>query len=559
MKKILIGIAATLTILPMFAFAQVGDVAPATTSKCVSITHDLQYRSRDAQTGGDVSTLQDFLQSQGYLNSEPTGYFGLLTQSAVKSYQKANGILNSGYFGPITRGKLVSALCAGNNSNGVSSTNNTNRIVNSSKTALCPNGMLLSNNCKTATICAPGVLYNSATGALCTTSTAPKQPTIYFFVPLTSNVNTGQSDTLSWNVVNANRCVLQYGSSEENVALISSKTVYPTQTTSYKLWCVNDPGTGKDGPSAERTTSITVIPSSSTQQSINLTNPLDGHLWTIGDNQVINWTSSGIASNVIGHITLRNTYGTTYTIPNVPNTGSYRWSSVGTINGSVIPAGRYAVQVTMDNLQSEGIGTLTIATSASTPTCSLTSDRLSYTLGDTITYSWTSQNATYASWQQDTSGKDHLWLPGDKLSANSSQQVSASVIGNPTATLLATRSDGKDGLCSKTVNIAAPSSATIDIVSPQANAGYTRGTNTTIKWSTYGISSGAKIYVDLVGPDGTIYHAATNLANDTTSETLYHISTAQPEGIYSVKVCANEINGKTWCDVKGPIYLSDKG
>ncbi|MDP2629152.1 MAG: IPT/TIG domain-containing protein [Candidatus Harrisonbacteria bacterium] len=61
---------------------------------------------------------------------------------------------------------------------------------------------------------------------------------------------------LSWTVTNAQRCVLQYGSQEETVGLSGSKTVSPSVSTEYKLWCANDPGDGKDGPSASETLDV---------------------------------------------------------------------------------------------------------------------------------------------------------------------------------------------------------------------------------------------------------------------------------------------------------------
>lgn len=75
-----------------------------------------------------------------------------------------------------------------------------------------------------------------------------------------STITAGQSATLSWKIADANRCILQYGSKEENIppSGSSSLTVYPSQTTSYRIWCANDPGTGKDGPSAEKTVTINV-------------------------------------------------------------------------------------------------------------------------------------------------------------------------------------------------------------------------------------------------------------------------------------------------------------
>jgi len=101
-------------LVPVLSFAQVGDVDPNPSSECVSITNNLRYRDRDVNKNGEVSTLQDFLQSQGYLNSEPTGYFGLMTQKAVKDFQKSNSISPTGYVGTITKEKIsnLTGVCA---------------------------------------------------------------------------------------------------------------------------------------------------------------------------------------------------------------------------------------------------------------------------------------------------------------------------------------------------------------------------------------------------------------------------------------------------------------
>lgn len=84
-------------------------------------------------------------------------------------------------------------------------------------------------------------------------------------------VNGKQSVTLSWASTNANRCVLQYGGQEYAVSTAGSKVVTVTGTTQYTLVCTNDPGTGKDGPSATATTTVymylTLNPSYSTTTS----------------------------------------------------------------------------------------------------------------------------------------------------------------------------------------------------------------------------------------------------------------------------------------------------
>ena len=118
MKKYILSLFTVLVlgllIVPSFSFAQVGDVDPnPTATDCVALQNNLRYRDRDINKNGEVSTLQDFLQSKGYLNSEPTGYFGLLTFKAVKDFQKANDISPTGYVGPITRAKIKALTCDG--------------------------------------------------------------------------------------------------------------------------------------------------------------------------------------------------------------------------------------------------------------------------------------------------------------------------------------------------------------------------------------------------------------------------------------------------------------
>ena len=76
--------------------------------ECLSLQNNLGYQSLDNFTNGEVSILQYFLQLQGYLNSEPTGYFGPLTFQATKDFQSDNGISPTGYVGPITRAKIAS-------------------------------------------------------------------------------------------------------------------------------------------------------------------------------------------------------------------------------------------------------------------------------------------------------------------------------------------------------------------------------------------------------------------------------------------------------------------
>lgn len=99
--------------IPLVSSAQTEVDPNPNTSICISLQNNLHYRSKDINTNGEVSTLQDFLQSKGYLSSEPTGYFGLLTLQASKKFQNANGINGNGYVGPVTRAKIKDVSCNG--------------------------------------------------------------------------------------------------------------------------------------------------------------------------------------------------------------------------------------------------------------------------------------------------------------------------------------------------------------------------------------------------------------------------------------------------------------
>ncbi len=279
---------------------------PASASACLSLSYNLYADQVDARTNGEVTKLQQFLAQDAsiYPAGLITGYFGPKTEAAVREWQEKNGVISSGspdttgygYVGPRTR----AAMACGGSANSVITT---------------------------------------------ITNTTPLSPTVSFQASPTT-VGAERKSKLSWSTTNVNRCVLQYGSSEKNVGINGSKVVSPSQTTSYRLWCVNDPGTGYDGPSAEKTISVSVA----------------------------------------------------------------------------------------------------------SPSCSLTTNKSSYQLGEDIVFSWTSKNATYSTFQQDTSGRDHLYFSGDKNDTNGSYSTTANVYGNPSATLLIYNYYGNSS-CSVTVPV----------------------------------------------------------------------------------------------------------
>ncbi len=59
-----------------------------------------------SRKGPDVTELQNRLATEGFFTAGSTGYFGPKTKIAVKAYQKAHGIAQTGLVGILTRGEL---------------------------------------------------------------------------------------------------------------------------------------------------------------------------------------------------------------------------------------------------------------------------------------------------------------------------------------------------------------------------------------------------------------------------------------------------------------------
>jgi peptidoglycan hydrolase-like protein with peptidoglycan-binding domain len=107
--------------VPTFSHAlpnpNVADVDPngdTASNSCVTLSSTgLRYRATDYVTGGEVSLLQDFLISKGFLSGQPTGFFGSMTFSAVKNFQKSVGFSPTGYVGNLTKAKIKELSCGG--------------------------------------------------------------------------------------------------------------------------------------------------------------------------------------------------------------------------------------------------------------------------------------------------------------------------------------------------------------------------------------------------------------------------------------------------------------
>ena len=79
-----------------------------------AINKALNYKNKNilakGQVSDDVAELQKNLQKLGYLSSKADGAFGSATESAVKSFQKKNGLTEDGLVGKNTLEKIRAAL-----------------------------------------------------------------------------------------------------------------------------------------------------------------------------------------------------------------------------------------------------------------------------------------------------------------------------------------------------------------------------------------------------------------------------------------------------------------
>jgi peptidoglycan hydrolase-like protein with peptidoglycan-binding domain len=79
-------------------------------TSCTKLTYALSLGSSDRTTAGDVSKLQNFLKGKGYFSDAATGYYGPVTQKAVRAWQAKENFYEAagaGAIGTQSRAKIA--------------------------------------------------------------------------------------------------------------------------------------------------------------------------------------------------------------------------------------------------------------------------------------------------------------------------------------------------------------------------------------------------------------------------------------------------------------------
>lgn len=122
-------------------------------------------------------------------------------------------------------------------------------------------------------------------------------PSISFFSGTPATITAGQSSTLSWSVAGATSVTLDNGIG--NVTSVTTKTVTPTQTTTYKLTAMNDAGSVS--------ATVTIAVNSTQGDSQPPSAPVLTSATAKSASQVdLSWTASNDNVGVTGYQILRN-------------------------------------------------------------------------------------------------------------------------------------------------------------------------------------------------------------------------------------------------------------
>lgn len=268
--------------------AQVSSLA--TQLNAVKVELNLTRTLRPGLAGDDVKRLQEFLKKYPdvYPEGLVTGYYGPLTEQAVKRLQEKQGIVNTGssettgfgVVGPKTISKINELISTGAGASGVvppglstapgisgATPPVTGSTVSQPQTTpIAPaqsvtttsvsntTSNTASNSSTQAATTSNTTTTVSATATSSTPSISPTTGPAFTLTATPSTISAGQYSSLMLSGTEANGGC--FGQGTFSGAIRGNHIVYPTQTTEYFVTCYSGPG---DQSGLTSTKSITVI------------------------------------------------------------------------------------------------------------------------------------------------------------------------------------------------------------------------------------------------------------------------------------------------------------
>jgi hypothetical protein len=256
------------------------------------------------ESGQDVRRLQVALGQEGIAYIGTTGYFGPVTQNAVKVFQLRNGIRQTGAVGPLTLARMQALWCSGGVSNN-------------------QNGGTRPND------------YNVG-------SNGPVEVSI---APISS---TNLSVTLGWNSKNARACMIN----NENVQVNGTRAFTISSQTNFTINCI-----GYSGITSTKTIAVRPNQDVSNLPTVNLTiNPTAALINTYA---TLYWTSTNVNYCTLNGQSV-NTSGTQQVYV-TGNTNMYTISCTG-YNGQTVSSSIGSVPTTNTGTNSNSTFTVTPST-----------------------------------------------------------------------------------------------------------------------------------------------------------------------------------------------------
>ncbi len=96
---------------PTLARGRFEKLDPSDYPYCVDLSQEFGYGTNDKMKNREITALQAYLYDRGFLDVEPTGYFGPLTSFALRRFQYRNEIVVSGYVDIEVRDILREITC----------------------------------------------------------------------------------------------------------------------------------------------------------------------------------------------------------------------------------------------------------------------------------------------------------------------------------------------------------------------------------------------------------------------------------------------------------------